>query len=72
MLNYNIDLCRQYSKIFTKNICAPQIHAEIDVINASWDEKGNNKGLADSIGIMVYEGTNSLNYVKNYVAGTSR
>jgi len=50
----------------------PAIHAEIDVINASWDEKGNNKGLADSIGIMVYEGTNSLNYVKNYVAGTSR
>lgn len=50
----------------------PAIHAEIDVINASWDEKGNNKGLADSIGLMVYEGTNSLNYVKNYVAGTSR
>ena len=49
-----------------------QIHAEIDVINASWDEKGNNKGLADSIGLMVYEGTNSLNYVKNYNAGTSR
>jgi len=50
----------------------PAIHAEIDVINASWDEKGNNKGLADSIGLMVYEGTNSLNYVKNYNAGTSR
>merc|ERR1719191_2064082 len=50
----------------------PAIHAEIDVINASWDEKGNNKNLADSIGLMVYEGTNSLNYVKNYNAGTSR
>ena len=52
--------------------CFIQIRAEIDVINASWDEKGNNKNLADSIGLMVYEGTNSLNYVKNYVAGTSR
>lgn len=50
----------------------PAIHAEIDVINASWDEKGNNKNLADSIGLMVYEGTNSLNYVKNYVDGTGR
>merc|ERR1719361_1375703 len=50
----------------------PAIHAEIDVINASWDENGNNKNLADSIGLMVYEGTNSLNYVKNYVDGTGR
>jgi hypothetical protein len=50
----------------------PAIRAEIDVINASWDENGNNKNIADSIGLMVYEGTNSLNYVKNYVAGTSR
>ena len=49
-----------------------QIHAEIDVINASWDEKGNNKNLTDTIGLMVYEGTNSLNYVKNYVSGTKQ
>ena len=49
-----------------------QIHAEIDVINASWDTKGNSKNLTDTIGLMVYEGTNSLNYVKNYVAGTKQ
>ena len=49
-----------------------QIHAEIDVINASWDTKGNNKNLTDTIGLMVYEGTNALNYVKNYVAGTKQ
>ena len=29
-------------------------------------------GLADSIGLMVYEGTSSLNYVKNYVDGPGR
>ena len=49
-----------------------QIHAEIDVINESWDENGNNNNLTDTIGLMVYEGTNSLNYVKNYVSGTKQ
>ena len=34
-----------------------QIQAEIDVINASWDVGGASNGLADSIGLMVYEGT---------------
>ena len=34
-----------------------QVQAETDVINASWDEEGNSQGLADSIGLMVYEGT---------------
>merc|ERR1719348_998865 len=50
----------------------PQVAAEIDVINASWDEEGEYKKLADSIGLMVYEGTNSLNYIKNYADGTNR
>jgi len=50
----------------------PQVKAEIDVINESWDENGEYQGLADSIGLMVYEGTNSINYIKNYAAGTSR
>jgi len=50
----------------------PAIHAEIDVINESWDENGNNNNLTDTIGLMVYEGTNSLNYVKNYVSGTKQ
>ena len=34
-----------------------QIQAEIDVINASWEVGGESNGLADSIGLMVYEGT---------------
>ncbi len=46
-----------------------QVQAEIDVINASWDDKGNYLNLADSVGLMVYEGTQSLQYVKNYVNG---
>merc|ERR1719340_278979 len=44
----------------------PQVQAEMDVINESWDSDGNKKNIADSIGLMVYEGTNSLNYIKNY------
>merc|ERR1712106_564962 len=44
----------------------PQVQAEIDVINASWDSNGKSKNLADSIGLMVYQGTQSLNYVKNF------
>jgi len=50
----------------------PQIQAEIDVINASWQPGGGNNGLADSVGLMVYEGTQALQYVKNYAAGTSQ
>merc|ERR1712227_967368 len=50
----------------------PQVQAEIDVINASWDDKGNSKNVADSIGLMVYEGTQALQYVKNYVNGTDQ
>ena len=47
----------------------PAVQAEIDVINASWDTEGNSYDLADSIGLMVYEGTQALNYVKNYARG---
>ena len=43
----------------------PQVKAEIAVINASWKNK-QNTGLADSVGLMVYQGTQALNYVKNY------
>lgn len=52
----------------------PQVQAEIDVINASWDENGDTPEpkLADSIGLMVYEGTQALNYVKNYADGSNR
>ena len=47
----------------------PQVEAESYVINESWDKEGNYKGVADSIGLMVYEGTQALNYVKNYNRG---
>jgi len=50
----------------------PQVQAETDVINASWDEKGVHQGLADSIGLMVYEGTQALNYVKNFANGSGQ
>merc|ERR1712066_219071 len=50
----------------------PQVKAEIDVINASWRVGGERTGLADSVGIMVYEGTQSLQYVKNFAQGSSQ
>jgi len=50
----------------------PAIDAEIDLINASWDSKGKSSNLADSIGLMVYEGTSSLNFVANYMDGPGR
>jgi len=50
----------------------PQIQAEIDVINASWDDEGNHQGLADAIGLMVYESTQALQYVKNYANGSGQ
>ena len=49
-----------------------QVQAEIDVINASWDSDGSSSNLADSLGLMVYEGTQALNYVKNYAAGADQ
>ena len=50
----------------------PQVQAETDVINASWDPEGNSANLADSLGLMVYEGTQALNYVKNYANGAGQ
>merc|ERR1711936_259611 len=50
----------------------PQVQAEIDVINASWDSDGSSSNLADSLGLMVYEGTQALNYVKNYANGSGQ
>ena len=47
----------------------PQVQAESDVINGGWDKKGNPTGLIDSIGLMVYNGADSLNYVEKYNAG---
>ena len=49
-----------------------QVKAEIDVINASWNVGGSSNNLADSVGLMVYEGTQSLQYVDNYAHGSSQ
>jgi len=49
----------------------PQVKAEIAVINASWRDR-KSTGLADSVGLMVYQGTQALNYVKNYAQATSQ
>ena len=50
----------------------PQIQAEIDVINDSWNANASANGLASSVGIMVYEGAQSLSYVDNYAAATEQ
>ena len=50
----------------------PQVKAEIEIVNQSWDVDGNLQDVADSVGLMVYEGTQSLNYVKNYAHGTDQ
>ena len=44
------------------------MQAEIDVINESWNVGGTNNGLADSVGLMVYEGT-QVNINQNKVGG---
>jgi len=50
----------------------PQVAAESYVVNYSWDVNGNSKGGADAVGIMVYQGTQSLTYVKNYAQGSKQ
>ncbi len=42
------------------------------MINASWDVEGKVQNLADAIGLMVYEGTQALNYVKNFARGSEQ
>jgi hypothetical protein len=50
----------------------PAVHAEIEVINESWNVDSSSNDIADSVGLMVYEGTQALNYVKNYVNGADQ
>ena len=50
----------------------PQIPAESDVINASWNVDSTSNNIADSVGLMVYEGTQALMYVNNYAKGTEQ
>ena len=46
--------------LYSANDYYSQVQAEIYVINASWNVGGTSNGLADSVGIMVYEGTEAL------------
>jgi len=48
----------------------PQVAAENYIVNHSWDTNGKKLGLTDALGIMVYQGTESLQYVKNYADGS--
>lgn len=52
--------------------CHSQVQAEIDVINAGWDKDGKSTNLIDTVGLMVYEGDQALNYVKNYANGAGQ
>jgi len=48
----------------------PQVAAETYIVNHSWNKNGTSQGLADAVGIMVYQGQGSLQYVKNYAQGS--
>ena len=50
----------------------PQVAAENAATNAACDADGGFNGLIDSVGIMVYEGTQALDYVKNYAEATDQ
>ena len=50
----------------------PQVNAEDYVINESFNVDATSNNLIDSVGLMVYEGTQSLNYIKNYAEATSQ
>jgi len=51
----------------------PQVNAEDDVINESCKDKSKpSNWLIDSVGLMVYEGTQALQYVKNYAEAESQ
>lgn len=44
----------------------PQVKAENYMVNTGWDNTSKSLNTIDSVGIMVYQGVQSLNYVKNY------
>ena len=48
---------------------AVQIAAETYVINQSFDGSGKDLNGVDSIGLMVYEGTETLKWTKSYTNG---
>jgi len=49
----------------------PQIAAENTMVNEGFTKNGDTNSLIDSVGLMVYNGVESLQYVKDYGNGTS-
>merc|ERR1712168_1698509 len=49
----------------------PQIQAEIDVINASWKKDGTSNDLAAGVGLMVYQGSQALDWVSQFTEGAT-
>jgi hypothetical protein len=49
----------------------PQIHAQSLLTVNSWRADGTSNNLLDSIGIMVYKDTDSLNWVAEYTGEKS-
>lgn len=49
----------------------PQIEAQNEIINEGFTKNGNSNDLVDSVGLMVYNGMQSLQYVKDYGNATS-
>ena len=45
---------------------SPQVPAENDMVNNGYTVNGTSLGLIDSVGLMVYQGLESLNYVRDY------
>jgi hypothetical protein len=50
----------------------PQVTSENYMVNNAFTASGNSLGLVDSVGIMVYQDLQSLQYVKNYENATSQ
>eukprot|EP00487_Bulimina_marginata_P001097 TRINITY_DN12290_c0_g1_i1.p1 TRINITY_DN12290_c0_g1~~TRINITY_DN12290_c0_g1_i1.p1 ORF type:complete len:110 (+),score=10.34 TRINITY_DN12290_c0_g1_i1:182-511(+) len=50
----------------------PQVTAENTMVNQGFTKNGGTNNLIDSVGIMVYNGLGSLQYVKDYGNGTSQ
>eukprot|EP01083_Nonionella_stella_P231534 817544_1 len=50
----------------------PQVDAENDVVNAGFTADGKSNGSINSVGIMLYNNLQSLQYVKDYGNGTSQ
>jgi len=51
---------------------SPSAGAGAQVINQSWNKNSSSNNLADHIGILAYEGSQALQYVKNFAQATQQ